>query len=60
MADAGFQDEEIIDESSARGIFDNEAAQALTESLNLETPSSTINALIDSIISMKIRAIKPN
>lgn len=60
MADAGFQDKEIIDELFARGIFGNEATQALTKSLNLGVPSSTINALIDSIISMKIRAIKSN
>jgi len=57
VADAGFQEVEIIGESSAKGIYNNETAQSFAESLGI--PSSTIDEVIGSVISMQIRAVKP-
>ena len=58
LTSAGFQQVEIISESSVKGVYNIEAAQVFTE--GLEIPSSTIDEVIGSIISMQIRAIKPN
>ncbi len=57
VADAGFQEVEIIGESSAKGIYDSETAQSFAGSL--EISSSAIDEVIGSVISMKIRAVKP-
>lgn len=58
VADAGFQEVEIIGESSAKGLYDSETAQAFAGSLGISS-SSAIGEVIDSVISMKIRAVKP-
>lgn len=57
VADAGFQEVEITGESSAEGIYNSETVQAFAESLGI--PSSTIDEVIGSVISMQIRAVKP-
>lgn len=57
VADTGFQEVEIIGESSVKGIYDSETAQEFAKSLGIS--SSTIDEVIGSVISMKIRAVKP-
>ncbi len=55
---AGFQEVEVVNEISTKGIYSSDTGQTLAK--NLGTSLSLIEEAADSIISMQIRAVKPN
>ncbi len=57
IAAAGFQEVEIVGEISARGLYDSAAARAIAD--NLGTEVGIFREAADSIVSMKILAVKP-
>lgn len=57
IAAAGFQEVEIVGEISARGLYDSAAARAIAD--NLGTEAGIFREAADSIVSMKILAVKP-
>lgn len=57
MAYAGFQEIEVLKETSAKGIFSNATAQAIIE--NMGTSPGLIERAAESIASMQVRARKP-
>ena len=57
IAAAGFAEVEIISETSTRGMWDDATAWEIAGSLGI-SPEMT-GDLADSIVSIKVRAIKP-
>jgi len=55
---AGFEDVDIVNEVSTKGIYNSATVQDLAANLGIS--SGTIDEVAGSIISMQIRAIKPN
>jgi ubiquinone/menaquinone biosynthesis C-methylase UbiE len=58
VAAAGFQEVEIVSEVSTKGMWDGVVAQAVAESLG--TSPGITEEVATSIISVKVRAVKPN
>ena len=54
---AGFQDVEIVNEISARGIYNSDVVQAVADTV--EISADTIGQAADAIISLQVRAVKP-
>ncbi len=57
IAAAGFQDVEVVDEISARGLYAGNDVQAIADNLGIE--AGTFKEIEDSVVSIKIRAFKP-
>ena len=55
---AGFQDVDVVNEVPARWIYDSAAVQDFATNLGIS--SGTVNEVVGSIISMQVRAVKPN
>ncbi|MFQ5917257.1 MAG: arsenite methyltransferase [Candidatus Binatia bacterium] len=55
---AGFREVEVVDEVSAKELYDGATVQAIAENLGI-SPGITQEAA-DSIVSIKVRAVKPN
>ncbi len=55
---AGFQEVEIVSEVSTRGMWDGTAAQVMAD--NLGTSWDITEELADTIVSLKVRAVKSN
>ena len=55
---AGFQDVGVVNEVPARRIYDSAAVQDFATNLGIS--SGTVNEVVGSIISMQVRAVKPN
>ncbi|MFQ5906561.1 MAG: arsenite methyltransferase [bacterium] len=55
---AGFQEVEVVDEVSTKGIYDGATVRAIAENLGI-SPAITEEAA-DSIVSIRVRAVKPN
>ncbi len=58
IAAAGFKDVDVVKEVSARGIYDGTGLQDWSGQLGVS--SETIRELIGSVVSMQVRAIKPD
>ena len=58
LASAGFQEIEIVNEASAKNIYNNEIVHEFTENLGMS--AEAINEVAESIVSMQIQAVKPN
>ncbi len=54
----GFQEVEIVSEVSAKGMYNDTTVEAIAENLGM-SPGVTEEAA-DSIVSIKVRAVKPN
>ena len=57
IAAAGFQDVEVVDEISARGLYAGNDVQAIADNLGIE--AGTFKEIEDSVVSIKVRAFKP-
>ncbi len=57
IAAAGFEEVEIVSEVSARGMWDEATAREIAGSLGISPERA--GELADSIVSMKVRAVKP-
>lgn len=55
---AGFKDVDVVKEVSAGAIYDGTSAEVC--GTNMDISSETIRELVGSIVSMQVRAIKPN
>jgi arsenite methyltransferase len=55
---AGFKDVDIMNEVSTSEIYDRDTVRDLAANLGISSP--TVSDVVGSIISMQIRAIKPN
>jgi len=54
----GFQEVEIVSEVSAKGMYNDTTVEVIAENLGM-SPGVTEEAA-DSIVSIKVRAVKPN